>query len=52
MRVGLFTDSLERLSLAEVLTWLERELPDVRDLELGTGGYSPAPHCDLEALLH
>jgi sugar phosphate isomerase/epimerase len=51
MRVGLFTDSLERLSLDEVLAWLALELPDVRDLELGTGGYSPAPHCDLDALL-
>lgn len=51
MRVGLFTDSLLHLSLDELLSWLERELPFVRDLEIGTGGYSPAPHCDLRALL-
>lgn len=51
MRVGLFTDSLEQLSLDEVLAWLDRELPEVRDLEIGTGGYSPAPHCNLGALL-
>jgi len=51
MRVGLFTDSLEHLSLDEVLAWLDRELPAVRDLEIGTGGYSPTPHCDLDALL-
>ena len=51
MRVGLFTDSFERLPLDDVLSWLERELPGVRDLEIGTGGYSPAPHCDLDALL-
>jgi sugar phosphate isomerase/epimerase len=51
VRVGLFTDSLERLSLAELLDWLEHELPEVRELEIGTGGYSPTPHCDLDALL-
>lgn len=51
MRVGLFTDSLPHLSLDELVSWLERELPDVRDLEIGTGGYSPTPHCDLETLL-
>ena len=51
MRVGLFTDSLEHLSLDEVLAWLEHEVPSIRDLEIGTGGYSPTPHCDLEGLL-
>lgn len=50
MRVGLFTDGLAHLSLEEALAWLERELPEVRDLEIGTGGYSPAPHCDRERL--
>jgi sugar phosphate isomerase/epimerase len=51
VRVGLFTDSLERLTLGEVLAWLDQELPEVRDLELGTGGYSPTPHCDVGSLL-
>jgi sugar phosphate isomerase/epimerase len=51
MRVGLFTDALAQLPLEDVLDWLERELPAVKDVEIGTGGYSPAPHCDLEALL-
>jgi sugar phosphate isomerase/epimerase len=51
MRIGLFTDSLPQLDFVELLDWLEQELPDVRDLEIGTGGYSPAPHCDLERLL-
>jgi sugar phosphate isomerase/epimerase len=51
MRVGLFTDGLAHLPLDAVLDWLERELPDVKDLEIGTGGYSPAPHCDVEPLL-
>src|SRR5439155_18111784 len=51
MRVGVFTDSFEELSLDEVLTWLEGSAPEIRDLEIGTGGYSPARHCDLEALV-
>lgn len=50
MRVGVFTDGLAHLSLEGALTWLEETLPDVRDLEIGTGGYSPSPHCDLDAL--
>jgi sugar phosphate isomerase/epimerase len=51
LRVGLFTDSVESLSLDELLTWLEQELPEVNDLEIGTGGYSPVPHCDPAQLL-
>jgi sugar phosphate isomerase/epimerase len=51
VRVGLFTDSLPHLEFGELLSWLERELPFVRDLEIGTGGYSPAPHCDMRLLL-
>ena len=46
MRVGLFTDGLGHLSLSAALDWIERELPTVRDLEIGTGGYSAAPHFD------
>ncbi len=51
MRVGLFTDGLAHLRLGDALDWLATELPGVRDLEIGTGGFSPAPHCDLAALL-
>jgi sugar phosphate isomerase/epimerase len=50
VRVGLFTDGLAHLSLHEALDWLAEELPEVRDLEIGTGGYSPAPHCDVVGL--
>jgi len=50
MRTGLFTDSLPSYALGEVLD-LAREL-DVTDLEIGTGNYSPSPHCDLPGLLH
>lgn len=51
MRVGLFTDGLAHLSLDAALEWLEVELPDVKDLEIGTGGFSPTPHCHAEALV-
>ncbi len=51
MRVGLFTDALGDRELAPTLDWLERHAPSIRDLELGTGGYSAAPHCDLGGLL-
>jgi sugar phosphate isomerase/epimerase len=50
VRLGVFTDCLGHLSLGEVLDWLERSLPDVRDVELGTGGYSQAPHRDAAGL--
>jgi sugar phosphate isomerase/epimerase len=51
LRIGLFTDALPELSLDRVLEWLGAEVPTVRDVEIGTGGYSPAPHCDRELLL-
>lgn len=44
MRVGVFTDALTDRPLAAVLDWLAAEAPEIRDVEIGTGGYSPAPH--------
>ncbi len=51
MRIGLFTDGLSHRPLADALDWLAAELADVRDVEIGAGGYSPAPHADLAELL-
>lgn len=51
MRIGVFTDSFEKRTLDEILTWLEETAPEIADLEIGTGGYSPTPHCDLEAVI-
>ncbi len=51
MRIGLFTDAFAERPLGEVLGWLAEELPTVRELEVGTGGYSAAAHCDRAALL-
>ena len=50
MRIGLFTDSLLSYSLDQVLD--AAQALGVRALEIGTGNYSPAPHCDLQAMLH
>ena len=44
MRPGLFTDGLAHLSLPEVVAWCAER--GIVDLELGVGGYSPAPHLD------
>lgn len=46
MRLGLFTDAFADRPLGAVLDWLESELPEIKDLEIATGGYSPAPHRD------
>jgi sugar phosphate isomerase/epimerase len=51
MRVGVFTDGLAHLPLEDALAWLGRELPEVKDVEIGTGGFSPAPHCNLGTLV-
>lgn len=51
MQVGLLTDSLVDWSLSEILDWIPTGAPQIVALELGTGAYSPAPHCDRAALL-
>ena len=50
MRLALFTDALADRPLGDVLEWLASEAPSLREVELGTGGYSPAPHCDRASL--
>ena len=48
MRIGLYTDALDRLTLPEALAWCaERGLAAV---ELGVGGYSPCPHASTALL--
>jgi sugar phosphate isomerase/epimerase len=49
VKVGLFTDGLEHLSFSDALAWCAER--DIRDLELGVGGYSPVPHLDVPGLL-
>ena len=49
VRIGLLTDGLAHMDLESVLSWCEER--EIRALELGVGGYSPAPHLDARALL-
>jgi sugar phosphate isomerase/epimerase len=51
MRLAVFTDALADRSLAEALDWLREGVPAVDAVEIGTGAFSPAPHCDLGAVL-
>jgi sugar phosphate isomerase/epimerase len=49
MTIALLTDALEDRPLDEALAWCAQR--DIAGVELGVGGYSPAPHLDFEALL-
>lgn len=49
MKLGLFTDSLQDLPFAAALDWVAAH--NIEAVEIGTGNFSPAPHCDLERLL-
>lgn len=51
LRVGLVAEAFAHRPLVEVLDWLVREVPDVTDVEIGTGGYAPIAHCDMHVLL-
>jgi sugar phosphate isomerase/epimerase len=49
VKVGLFTDGLGHVDLTAMLAWCTERA--IRDLELGVGGYSPAPHLDVPRLV-
>jgi sugar phosphate isomerase/epimerase len=51
VKIGLFTDALADRPLPEVLDWLQGAAPQVTQIEIGTGGYSPARHANLPLLL-
>lgn len=51
-RIGVVTEPLANRTLIDVMDWLTRQVPEVSDLEIGTGGYAPTTHCDMGALLH
>ena len=50
-RIGLVTEALVARPLVEVMDWLAREVPEVTELEVGSGGYANPGHCDMPALL-
>lgn len=51
-RLGLVTEPLASMTLTDVMDWLVAEVPEITDLEIGTGGYAPTSHCDMPLLLH
>jgi sugar phosphate isomerase/epimerase len=48
VRIGVFTDALERLPLEEAAAWCAEA--GIEAVELGVGGYSPARHADLSLI--
>ena len=49
MKIGLFSDGLAHLSFEDALA--KSASLGVQAVEIGTGNFSPAPHCDLDGLL-
>lgn len=49
--LGVVTEAFASQPLDNVMDWLSRAAPDVRGLEIGTGGYAPTTHCDMPSLL-
>src|SRR5947207_1131273 len=49
MKIGLFTDGLMHLPFEDALAAAARI--GVQAVEIGTGNFSSAPHCDLPGLL-
>ena len=50
LRIGLLTDAMASRSFEDVAGWVARS-GLIRDVEVGVGGYSPAPHCKAAELL-
>jgi sugar phosphate isomerase/epimerase len=50
-RIGLVAEALVSEPLTDVMNWLVAEVPEITDLEIGTGGYAPTNHCDMQLLL-
>lgn len=47
MRLALVTEGMIHRSLDDLMDWLDAHVPEMRDLEVGTGGYSPLGHSPL-----
>src|SRR6266545_3930070 len=48
VRLALVTEGMIHRSIDDLMDWLDAAAPGVRDLEVGTGGYSPLGHSPLE----
>jgi sugar phosphate isomerase/epimerase len=51
MRLGVFLEAFLDRTLDDTLKLLASVVPQVRALEIGVGGFAPAPHCDAIRLL-
>ena len=49
MKIGLFTDGLPDLSFTDALDWVVEQ--GIEAVEIATGGFSKATHCDADRLL-
>ena len=47
MRLALVTEGMIHRSLDDLMDWLDGHVQEVRDLEVGVGGYSPLGHSPL-----
>lgn len=48
MKLSLVTEGMIHRTIPDLLDWLEAHAPNVRALEVGTGGYSPLGHSPLQ----
>jgi sugar phosphate isomerase/epimerase len=48
VKLALVTEGMIHRSLDDLMDWLDEHVPEVRHLEVGTGGYSPLRHSPLE----
>jgi sugar phosphate isomerase/epimerase len=49
LKIGLYTDSLAELEFEAALDWIAAH--GIEAVEIGTGNFSPAPHCELQGLI-
>jgi len=49
LKIGLYTDSLADLDFEAALDWIAAQ--GIEAVEIGTGNFSSAPHCDLQGLI-
>jgi sugar phosphate isomerase/epimerase len=47
VQLALVTEGMIHRSLDDLMDWLDQHVPEIRDLEVGTGGYSPLGHSPL-----
>ena len=51
MRLGVVLEAFLHRTLDDTLDFVARGAPQIMDLEIGVGGFAPAPHCDVAQLL-